>query len=222
MEFIHQEKSLLSELMNKNSESTDSTVNNALQKQSQFYDSLNKQFEIRPPEKSPMQNSFPKLAPTVLNGQPKENTDPKESNELPKTAEQPVEDPTPAPAAAPTAGPTAVPTAVPTAAPTSIPASVEQTTSVAPSNPAEEPNIQQSTSEQPKEDSSKIEVIDMEPVIGRKRPCQEADSPQNLKKEKVLTQSVQFKNTSASLICCHWTLLTMGSFSDHGEYFLKI
>ena len=122
MEFIHQEKSLLSELMNKNSESTDSTVNNALQKQSQFYDSLNKQFEIRPPEKSPMQNSFPKLAPTVLNGQPKENTDPKESNELPKTAEQPVEDPTPAPAAAPTAGPTAVPT--------SIPASVEQTTSV--------------------------------------------------------------------------------------------
>ena len=69
-----------------------------------------------------MQNSFPKLAPTVLNGQPKENTDPKESNELPKTAEQPVEDPTPAPAAAPTAGPTAVPT--------SIPASVEQTTSV--------------------------------------------------------------------------------------------
>lgn len=165
MNFIHQEKSLLGEMINNNSESTDSTIESVLQKRSQIHDSLNKQFEIRQPEKSPMPNDFPKLAQAVLNDPPKENSEPTEIQKPPEIAEQPVEDP-----------------ALPKPAD-----SVVQSDPVAPSDPVEEPSNGHSTLDQlQKEESSKIEM-ETELVVGRKRPCQEADSPIHLKKEKVVT-----------------------------------
>ena len=54
MEFIREEKSLLSELTANGSKESTVVVDNVLQKRSEFYDALSKQFEIRQPEMSPI------------------------------------------------------------------------------------------------------------------------------------------------------------------------
>jgi len=163
MEFIHQEKSLLTKMMDTNGESTDTKIDSVLQKQSQYHESLSKQLEIRQPEKSPMSNSFALSAPIVLENPPKGIPDLKESPEPPKTAEHPAKD------------------AAKDAAKDPSPA--KQADPVTALDLAEKPaTLDQSH----KEEESKIEDMEIESVVGRKRPHQEADAPVQLKKEKVI------------------------------------